>query len=234
MEQTLNPILQQTQPYNLLKLQYGEIFDSAWKALKDDLALVAGLSLVYGFAVWVVCLIPFLGQLLTGPMAMGYMRCLIQIRAKQVIGYEDFFWGFINLNRLLHAVLLSAIVFLGTALGFILLIIPGIWFLVSSVFSNPLFLLEKQDAIEAIKKSFDLSKGRWLNIFGFMVCIGMLNIAGALCFVIGLLVSAPITTMAIILATEKLRGLTPAADATSPAFTATANAAETPNTGLPQ
>jgi len=187
-----------------MKLAYGEVLDSAWKSIRDDLPLAAALTAVFGFGVWVLNLVPFLGYLVIGPLSLGYIKCLQQIRLKQVIGYQDFLWAFLNFNRFLHAVLLSVLINFGMILGFILLLIPGIWFAVASCFSNVSFLFRKEDSIDAIKRSMEIVKNRWWNVFGFGMVLLMINLAGALCLFIGLLISAPVSALATIIAFERL------------------------------
>lgn len=187
-----------------MKLQYGEIFDTAWKAIKDDLALVAGLTAVYIFGAWVFQHVPVLGVIVAAPLGLGYLKCLLQIRAKQVIGYQDFFWAFIDFNRLAHAVLMNVVLYIAYVIGFFLLVLPGIWALVATGFSSQNFVLDKPDAIESIKKSLNMVKGRWWNVFGLFVWIFLINMAGALCLVVGLLITVPISVMSLLIAAEKL------------------------------
>jgi uncharacterized membrane protein len=196
------------------KLIYSEIFNEAWNSLKADLALVVGLTAVYGFGIWVLSHIPFVNFLFIAPIAVGYMRCLMQIRKKEVIGFNDFLWAFTDFNRFLHVVILNILVWLGAGFGMLLLIIPGIWFIVATAFSTQIFTLHKPDAVEAIKTSLDVVKGRWWNIAGFVFVLGLINLAGMICLFIGILISWPLTTMATLLATEKLMAnatMTPAA-----------------------
>jgi hypothetical protein len=198
------------------ELAYSDVLKESWDALKNDLALIAGLTAVYIFGIWVVNHIPFVNFIVVGPMIMGYTRCLIQIRKKEVIGYNDFFWAFTDFNRLAHAVILGILTSIGTAIGFVLLIVPGIWFMVSSTFSNAIFLTLKQDGIEAIKMSMDIVRGRWWNIAGFLLLIMIINIAGGLCFLLGLLVTVPVSMLSMIVALEKLTEVS-ATPAPSPA-----------------
>ncbi len=186
------------------ELVYSEVLKESWAALKSDLALVAGLTAVYFFGVWVINHIPVVNVLVVGPLLMGYVKCLIQIRKKEVIGYQDFFWAFQDFNRLAHAVILGILGTIGMAIGFVLLIVPGIWFLVANYFASTIFVTQKEDGIEAIKMSMDLVKGRWWNIAGFIFMVFLLNVAGGFCFLIGLLVTAPVSVLASVVALEKL------------------------------
>lgn len=187
-----------------MKLAYSEVLDSAWKSLKDDLALVAGLTFVWLVGAGLVNAIPMLGNVLSFPLLAGYVRCLLKIRAKENFGYEDFFWGFLNFNRLLHLVLANLLIGLGMVVGLILLLVPGIWWIIASFFTLQNMVLKDVDSVGAIQTSMQQVKGRWWNIFGFALVIGLLNIAGALCFFVGLLVSIPVSALAVVIATEQI------------------------------
>lgn len=187
-----------------MKLVYTEIFDSAWKSFKDDLALTAGLTFVTMMGVMVASKIPFIGLLFTMVISAGYFRCLLQIRKKEVIGFQDFFWAFQNLNRFLHIVILNILVNFGLVAGFILLVIPGIWWMIASSMAFPIIILKDTDSIGAIRQSLDLVKGRWWNIFGFSFFSAILICAGFICFVIGALVTIPVVCLGIMIAVEQL------------------------------
>jgi hypothetical protein len=186
------------------KLIFSDILGSAWKGIKEDLALVGGLTLVYFVGLAVAGQVPLIGVLFSMPLTAGYFRCLLKIRHREVIGFEDFLWGFWNFNRFLHLILLYAFVWLGGLVGFVLLVIPGIWWFVVTSFSSQIIVLKHVDSVEAIKKSMALVEGRWWNIFGFGFKIFLVNLAGLLCFFIGLLVAFPVTAMAGLIAAEKL------------------------------
>jgi len=187
-----------------MKIVYSEVFDSAWKSIKDDLALSAGLTLVFMVGAGVCSKIPVVGTFVTLPFYAGYLRCLMQIRKKETIGYEDFFWGFSQFNRFLHLVLLNVLIGIGAVIGTILLIVPGIWWLIASSFSTQVITLKDIDCIEAMKTSMAMVKGRWWNIFGLMICTGLLVGAGFLCFLVGALIAMPVASLAMIIAAEQL------------------------------
>lgn len=181
---------------------YSEVFQKAWDSFKGNLAFTAGLTLVYVTAAAVLSQIPIAGWLMVAPLLAGYTRCLLQIRKGQEMGYQDFFWGFLDLNRLAQIVLIHLMVSLGTTVGFILFIIPGIWFLVSTFLASTHFVLFGGDAINSIKKSMEIVKQNWFQFLGFLLLIGLLNLVGALCLVIGVLVTIPVTVLAAVIILE--------------------------------
>ena len=180
------------------------LFNQAWESIKALLPLVAGLTLIYLIGVFSFAMVPFLGGFLTGPFTAGYMVCLLRITRNQEISYKDVFWGFLNLNRFAHLLTLGLLHAILVGLGLILFIIPGVWFVIASWFSTTYFVLGEHDAVTAIKKSLASVKGHWFEVFGLLCFTGLLLLTGAACFLLGLLVAIPITTLMFILAAENL------------------------------
>lgn len=90
-------------------------------------------------------------------------------------------------------------------LGLALLIVPGIIVLVRGGFFA-FFLIEKGSSpIAALKESFALTKGEFWHIFGFSMVMALINIAGALAFGVGLLVTAPLCLLATVYVYEALK-----------------------------
>lgn len=187
-----------------MKIAYSETINAAYNSIKEDLALVAGLTLVNFMGAAAFSRIPGLGIFVSFPLAAGYLRCLLKIRARESIGYGDFFWGFLNFNRFLHLVLAHVLVTLGTIIGTVLLIVPGLWWLIASIFTLQNMVVQEVDSISAIKASLKMVEGRWWNICGFSIVLLLINLLGALCFFVGLFLTMPITVLAAVLAAEAL------------------------------
>ncbi len=185
-------------------LRYGEIFDHAWGQIKDKLPLVAGLTLVYFLATSVFSWIPSLGLFMSGFIHAGYVVCLLKIRDSNELSFNDFFWPFLDFNRLLQMALFLMIFSFLIGFGFILLVIPGIYLVVALSLGSLYFVTRKPDAIEAIKMSLHLISNHWWQMFGLLILICLLNIAGAICFGIGLLLSMPMSVFILLRALDVL------------------------------
>lgn len=93
-------------------------------------------------------------------------------------------------------------------LGYILLIIPGvIWSIKYSQYSY-LIVDKGMSPSEAIKKSGEITEGNKMNLFLFGLLLGLINIAGALLLLVGLLVTIPLTLIAQAYVYRKLLGST--------------------------
>jgi hypothetical protein len=73
------------------------------------------------------------------------------------------------LKRLPAVMWVSLLVFLATVLGFILLIIPGIYLTVAFALALPVLLLEDQRGSKALGRSRKLIEGRWWRVAGVLL-----------------------------------------------------------------
>jgi uncharacterized membrane protein len=79
--------------------------------------------------------------------------------------------------------------------GFIALIIPGIYFALR--FSMVRFaIVDGAEITESLKKSSVLTEGVKWRLLGFMIVTVALNVVGALFFLVGLLITLPVTMIA--------------------------------------
>jgi hypothetical protein len=79
---------------------------------------------------------------------------------------ESLSYGLKHLPSLLWLALLYT---LGLVLGFLLLILPGIWLYVCWAFAMPALLIEGRRGRAALGRSFQLVRGRWWRTFGIVV-----------------------------------------------------------------
>jgi uncharacterized membrane protein len=108
---------------------------------------------------------------------------------RNILSYEYYFWPFIGTT------LLVAILFF---VGVIFLIIPGI--ILGLMFSSATIATIDLDLnpLAALVKSRELARGVKWKLLGFYMILGVLNFFGATAFVIGLLVTVPISIFAIL------------------------------------
>ena len=82
--------------------------------------------------------------------------------------------------------------------GFVLLILPGFIFSMWWAFS-PCVLADRPDLsfTDAMKESRLIAKGNWIKLMVLFMVIGLLQILGAICFGVGLLVTIPVGHIAL-------------------------------------
>jgi hypothetical protein len=185
-----------------------EIFNESWATLRKHLALSVALTFVLFLAMICSKFIPLVGNLIWAPFQLGYMRCLYQMKNGKDFGSPDFFWGWADLNRLGHVILLQVLSLIFVVFGCLLLILPGIWVSVALSLGMPLFLFQSEpDSIAAIRESLALVKGRWWRICGFLGILGVILLVGMLIFGVGVLVATPLVTLMSIHLAERLKSL---------------------------
>ena len=89
-------------------------------------------------------------------------------------------------------------------IGLVLLIIPGIILALALMFTSYLIVDKGRGPIEAMKESARITKGNRWNLFLLVLAIVALNIVGLVALVVGLLVTIPVSMLAIVHAYRKL------------------------------
>ena len=92
-----------------------------------------------------------------------------------------------------------------TIIGFLFFIIPGIVLAVRMQFYVYFIVEEEVGPIDAIKKSWNLTKGSFWNIFFFGLLAGVVQILGALALLVGLIFTTPTMWVAWAVVYEKLK-----------------------------
>ena len=99
--------------------------------------------------------------------------------------------------------------------GLILLIIPGLILMVKYQYVV-YFIADKDTEIgEAFNKSSEITKGVKWELFVFLILLSLINMAGVICFFVGLFVTIPVTMIAMAYVYRKLSD-SPAPQAVSP------------------
>ena len=81
-------------------------------------------------------------------------------------------------------------------LGYLLLIVPGIFLTVKLFLYMYLVVDKKMNGIDALKLSYEMTTGHFMELFLFFLSVLVINVIGLLLFGIGLLVTVPITGIA--------------------------------------
>ena len=198
------PVVPQVyQPKANIEVQTGAWISRGWEVVQPNLGAFALMALLFAVLSSVV---PFIlqGSLMAG-MHIAAMRYLMFKRTD--VG--DLFKGFnYFLPTMIAGLLISVFVFLGT----LLCIIPGL--VVAAMYKFTfLFIVDKRmDFWPAMQASHNVVKGNYFGFTIFLLALVLLNIAGALCCFVGLLVTLPISYAAITVAYQDVVGFEPHAD----------------------
>jgi capsular polysaccharide biosynthesis protein len=143
-----------------------------------------------------------LGFLLGGPLMGGlYLYYLKKIRGEPV-RVETAFSGFSH--SLLHLILASFVTGVLTTLGFICLILPGIFLVVAWLFTLPLVIDKRLDFWPAMRVSLRTISKHWWKFLGFLIVLGLVNLGGVLLCVVGVFITLPVSFAALMYAYEDI------------------------------
>jgi hypothetical protein len=162
-----------------------------WDVVKADLGTYLLMTIVM---MLVNGAVPFLLQ---GATTAGFqIACRKSLRGQKP-SLADLFEGFqFFVPTLLAHLVISILVFI----GLLFFIIPGL--VIAAMYNfTYLFVVDKRmDLGAAMRASHAVVKQDYFGYTMFMIALGLLNIAGFLCLIVGLLVTVPITFAALTVA----------------------------------
>ncbi|MDO8618470.1 MAG: DUF975 family protein [Candidatus Daviesbacteria bacterium] len=121
---------------------------------------------------------------------------LISIALKFVDGKKAQIADLLNYKPLINYAIASVLYGLIMIAGLILLIIPGIIWAIKLQYYSYLIIDKNMGPIEALKKSWQITKGVKWQLFLLNILLVLINILGALAFGIGLFITIPTTMIA--------------------------------------
>jgi capsular polysaccharide biosynthesis protein len=143
-----------------------------------------------------------LGLLLCGPLVGGlYLHFLKKIRRERV-RVETAFSGFSN--SFLQLVLAGFVTDVLMMLGLACCILPGIYLFVAWFFTLPLVIDKQLDFWPAMRLSRKTISKHWWRFLGFLVVLGLVNLAGVMACCIGFFVTFPVSLAALMYAYEDI------------------------------
>ena len=186
-----------------------EAFEFAWEVTKQNVALFIGLLV----AAVIIDTIPvalaaqlqekhhllapvfsIIGWVLQTIITMGLIKIAIQFADGQKGGFSDLFsCASLFIPYILGSFLYALIVLV----GLVLLIVPGIIWAIRYQFFVYFIIDKKCKVFEAFQKSSEVTYGAKWRLFIFSILLTMLNFFGMIPLFMGLLVTIPITLVAV-------------------------------------
>jgi hypothetical protein len=134
----------------------------------------------------------------------GLFRYYLKLIRGQRAEIGDAFSGFtIAFGQLALVGLVKAILSL---VGYLFCILPGIYLSVAWIFAVPLVIDRRMEFWEAMKLSRKVVSRHWFLLFGFVLVLALIDVCGLLVCCIGLLVSIPLSWVALMYAYEDMFG----------------------------
>jgi uncharacterized membrane protein len=180
-----------------VKAETGKWISAGWNMVMADMGNFALVSLIF-------VLVNSCASVVTqGPLQAGFhIYCMKKLFNRR---YEigDLFKGFdFFLPSFVAALIIGIFVFAGT----LLCIIPGL--VVASMYKfTYLFIVDKRmDFWPAMQASHEVVKNDYFGFTMFLIVMALINIVGALCCIVGLLITVPVSIAAITIAYQEIVG----------------------------
>jgi ribosomal protein L40E len=198
------------------KFSKSEAIGFGWNTMKSNLGFFIGLLIMVGLIYFVPgfiaelveedapllsIIISLAGWVISIVVQMGLIRIALRFCDNEEGEFADLFSCFPLFFKYLLGSILYGLIVLG---GTILLIIPGIIWFVKFQFFGYFIVYEGLKPIEALRKSSAITTGAKWDLFLFDLLLGLINLAGALCLLIGLFATIPTTMVAMAFVYRKL------------------------------
>lgn len=147
---------------------------------------------------------PGTGLILGGPILVGYYLFIKHLQTTKDPDFGVFFQGFHKFVALLLLNLLMGIII---TLGFILLILPGIYLTISYIFSHFFVQFYDISPSESLTLSRKMVKGNFMQILWLCLILLGINMLGMLALGVGLLLTIPFSACVIYAAFDDIIGI---------------------------
>ena len=128
------------------------------------------------------------------PMGASFYMIAHKIWRNEETEIKDLTLGYEHWQALILGTIVTVVIVL---VGFLALIIPGIFLAVAYSFTTMFIVLKKYEFWPAMEASRQVISKNWFQFFLFIIVLGLINLAGALCLIIGLLVTIPVSIFAM-------------------------------------
>lgn len=178
----------------------GGYINKGWELLRKR----TDYFILYTLILFIASSIPVLDLFVILPLAAGIPIAAYYLDSGKQIVFEDFFDGFKHFAGLLLFTFVAIILIF---LGFLALILPGIYLSVGYIFAPFYIVFKGMDFWDAMETSRKLVHREWFSIFGFLVVLVFINFLGVLAFGIGLLITVPLSYCAVYAAFDDIVGI---------------------------
>ena len=172
-------------------LNIEKIFQDAFRTMVDQIVACIVNTILVGVSC-VFLAITVIGILAIPAVLGGYVESMIRMARGEKVGIGDFFkTGFNRFGTLLGTTIIS---FLGIIIGFLCLIIPGIYLMIRWYFLYQNIVDRDASVFESFKQSSDMVAGQFWIILTLVILIAVIQAIGGT-LVIGTIVTIPYTSL---------------------------------------
>jgi hypothetical protein len=217
-------------------LPISEAVRFGWKTVQSSLAFILVTLLVASFVPGLIkwggehvfdgggqiFLIRIISWLVSATFSLGLAKIYLRFRDGEKPIFENLFDGLARAHIWLASSIIAGV---AIAMGLILLIVPGVIMLLRLWFVGFVLVDERAGPIDAIQRSWDITRRHTMDLLVLFIALLGLNILGLCCLVVGLLVTVPISGLALAHVYRELKPKTVASTAPAPAPAAASNTA---------
>jgi len=176
----------------------GRWIGEGWALVKADLGSYVVISLLFAILSGV--------PLIQGPLIAGFHIFTMKKLMGRNAEFGDLFKGF---NYFVPALVASLLIAVFTFAGTLLCLIPGLVVAAMYKFTYLFIVDKKMDFWPAMQASHAVVKQDYFGFTIFLILAFLVNVLGAICCIVGLLVTIPLTFAAITVAYKEIVGFDP-------------------------
>ncbi|OEC47125.1 hypothetical protein A7D27_01250 [Pseudomonas sp. 1D4] len=205
----------------------GELISEGWQRIQGLKGMIIGgllvysvvsqlvsfiLGLVLGLLVASDGMLLMIGQLvigiIAGACAAPVMAGLYMLAMRQVTGQPlNFNEVFAHTGKFVPLAILSLLLPLMVYLGFLLLVIPGIYLSIAYALAMPLMVERGLSPWQAMEASRRAISQRWFKCFGLFALLGLIVMLSALPLFVGLVWTLPMCFVVVALLYQRIFGI---------------------------
>ena len=153
-----------------------------------------GGSLVMAVSVGIQLIMQLVTMAISYPFMAGLFMIGIRRSANLPTSFSMIFDYF---NRIIPLLIVNILYFILVTIGFLLLVIPGIYLALAYMLAMPLMVEKNMSPWQALETSRKTISKKWFKFFGFFLLLWLIVMVSVIPFGIGLIWTMPLTFMAI-------------------------------------
>lgn len=189
-----------------------EAIKFGWEAAKKNIKFFAVTLIIFFVIQWVfssitsslsgqsfflLLLVNLLIYVVGAVLGLGMIKISLKFVDKEVPTYQDLFWVLRETDRLVRYLGAAILYALVVGLGFIALIIPGIYLYLKYSFYSYVIADRPVGVMDSFKASSQITEGVKINLLLLGLLLGLINVAGALALLVGLFWTIPTSMVAM-------------------------------------
>jgi len=135
-------------------------------------------------------LMELIGLVVTATFCLGLFRIYLRFRDGEKPIFENLFDGVARAHTWIGASLIATV---AVVMGLVLLVVPGVIMLLRLWFVGFVLVDERGGPIDAIQRSWDITRGHTIDLLMLFLLLCGLNLLGLICLGVGLLVTVPMS-----------------------------------------